>query len=121
MTKEYKIVKEDKEIMTKEIYERCRDMGLEDVFKQAIRLNFMSMTNSKFMEIMKVYDEVYDKPLTKSQMNCSTCRLNALKKLGTDYFAYEQEMAKEEMAKRQEKRKAGRPRKIDLEATEGEE
>lgn len=111
--------------MTKEQYERLQKFEAE--LRYAVRMNFMSMTNGKFAELVMIYKDVYGQELNKRQIGCSTCRLNALKRLGKDYFAYQQELAEKEKAERLEKaeepkveepkkKKAGRPRKIDLDA-----
>lgn len=115
--------------MTKEQYERLEKFEAE--LRYAVRMNFMSMTNGKFAELVMIYKDVYGQELNHRQMGCSTCRLNALKRLGKDYFAYQQELAEKEKAERlnaeepkseepkveePKKKKAGRPRKIDLDA-----
>ncbi len=110
--------------MTKEQYERLEKFEAE--LRYAVRMNFMSMTNGKFAELTMIYKDLYGQELNKRQMGCSTCRLNALKRLGKDYFAYQQELAEKEKAERlnveepkseePKKKKAGRPRKIDLDA-----
>lgn len=111
--------------MTKEQYERLQKFEAE--LRYAVRMNFMSMTNGKFAELVMIYKDLYGQELNKRQMGCSTCRLNALKRIGKDYFAYQQELAEKEKAERLEKakestvdepkkKKAGRPRKIDLDA-----
>lgn len=111
--------------MTKEQYERLQKFEAE--LRYAVRMNFMSMTNGKFAELVMIYKDLYGQELNKRQMGCSTCRLNALKRLGKDYFAHQQELAEKEKAERLEKakestvdepkkKKAGRPRKIDLDA-----
>ena len=116
--------------MTQEDYERLK--SYEQELKYAVRMNFMSMPQGKFNEIMAIYKDVYGTELSKAQRNCSTCRLNALKRLGNDYFAHQQEYAKKlqeeaqkaeeidvtdylvEPAPKKTTKKAGRPKKINL-------
>lgn len=81
--------------MTKEQVERLQKY--EQELNWALHQNFMSMTNSKFNEIMSVYNEIYETPLSRSQMNCSTCRLNAVKRLAKDYFNTKADIGNEEL------------------------
>lgn len=103
--------------MTKEQYEKLTQY--EQELRYAVKLNFMSMPNSKFNDIMAIYNELYP-ALNPRQLACSTCRLNALKKMGADYFSYQQAIAEEQKEEREEenKPKRGRPKKIDLDAVE---
>lgn len=109
--------------MTQAQYEKLT--AYEKELRYAVRMNFMSMTNGKFEELLVIYKELYGNTLTKGQKGCSTCRLNVLKRMGNDYFALQEKMAIEEKKKRMEeegqapvvtKKKAGRPKKIDLDA-----
>ena len=104
--------------MTREQYDKLQQY--EQELRYAVRMNFMSLSNGKFGEIMTIYKEMYGEMLNKSQMGCSTCRLNALKRIGNDYFGFQQELAKKEKEERLSetttKKKAGRPKKIDLDA-----
>lgn len=81
--------------MTKEQVERLQKY--EQELNWALHQNFMSMTNSKFNEIMSVYNEIYETPLSRSQMNCSTCRLNAVKRLAKEYFNTKTDIGNEEL------------------------
>lgn len=81
--------------MTKEQVERLQKY--EQELNWALHQNFMSMTNSKFNEIMSVYNEIYETPLSRSQMNCSTCRLNAVKRLAKEYFNTKADIGNEEL------------------------
>ena len=92
--------------MTKEQLEKLSKYEKE--LNYAVKLNFMNLGNGVFNEILKVYEELYNSTLTKSQYNCASCRLKALKKIGEDYFA-----AKEEAEKEAEKKKPGRPKKME--------
>lgn len=79
----------------------------EDIFNRAIKLNFLHLGQSEFNEIMAVYEK-YFPALNKSQMNCGSCRLTAVKKLGEAYFAMP------------EPKKRGRKPKIEDNADNGE-
>lgn len=107
--------------MTKELLEKCKPYEMQ--FKWAIRSNFIHMTHKDFSVIASLYKEAYGTALTKNQMTCNTCRLNALKKLGEDYFNAVQEIAIEEKEERlnndeapkeEKKKKGGRKPKIDI-------
>lgn len=111
--------------MTREFYEKL--LPYEQKFRWAIKSNFISMSQGDFAQIAELYQELYGKGLTKSQTTCNTCRLNALKKLGNDFFAKQEEIAQreakktakaaaEENNKSEETKKVGRPPKIDLNA-----
>lgn len=72
----------------------------------AYKNSFVHMAGSDFEVVAKIYAEVFGGPLTKSQMACNTCRLNALRKLGELYAAQGE--------KKESKR--GRPKKLDVNA-----
>lgn len=107
--------------MTKEMIEKCKKFEMH--FKWAIRSNFIHMTHKDFSEVAALYKEQFGTALTKAQMTCNTCRLNALKRLGEDYFNALQDIAVEEKEERQnndeapkeeKKKKGGRKPKIDI-------
>lgn len=75
----------------------------EDILDKAVNKNFLHLSNSEFGVLAKIYGDLYG-PLSKREMNCNTCRLKALKKMGNDYFR-----------SKEKKRGPGRPRKINLE------
>ena len=104
--------------MTKEQYDKLQPY--EQELRYAVRMSFMSMPNSRFNELHTIYKEIYGTALNKAHINCSTCRLRALQRMGNDFYAFQQELAKEEAEKRkveeQPKKKVGRPKKIDLDA-----
>jgi hypothetical protein len=85
----------DKEFL--EYYEKY-----EEVLENAINLSFIHLTYAEFGEIVKHYKDVFGKELRKSQLNCNSCRLKALKDLG---YKYREIKAKP---------KKGRPAKINL-------
>jgi hypothetical protein len=62
----------DKEFL--EYYEKY-----EEVLENAINLSFIHLTYAEFGEIVKHYKDVFGKELRKSQLNCNSCRLKALK------------------------------------------
>ena len=93
--------------MTQEIFERLNKF--EKVLSNAVRCDFVRVSSLDFCEIAGIYAQLFGVELTQRQKNCNTCRLNALKKVGEEYFAYQQELAR----KQTEKRKGGRPKKIE--------
>lgn len=100
--------------MTKELVDNCKEF--EQAFNWAIKSNFVRMTNTDFSRVAVLYKEATGKTLSASQMTCNTCRLNTLKTLGKEYFkwkAFYEQLEKEKEDK--PKKKAGRPRKINLE------
>lgn len=112
--------------MTREQYDKLQEF--EQDLRYALRMNFMSIGNGRFKELMNIYKEMYGVGLTLRQSSCSTCRLNAIKRIANDYNEFQQRLAEEEKKTREEeaidleleedkpKKKAGRPRKIDLDA-----
>lgn len=103
--------------MTREQVEQCKEF--EQDFRWAINTNFIHMDNTRFSKVAKLYKDILGVAMTKNQMTCNTCRLNAMKALGNDYFASRDAFAKEDREKEKEeaeapKKKAGRPRKIDI-------
>ena len=107
--------------MTNEQFERLKPY--EQELKWAHRQNFLSMGNGRFGELMVIYKELYNSELNKSQRACGTCRLRAVKRIATDFFDHAQNLAIAEKEERlnepteedKPKKKAGRPRKINLE------
>lgn len=75
----------------------------ESVLENAIRLSFIHLSFSEFKLFADIYEKVFEKKLTKSQLNCNSCRLSAIKRLGEKYFQLKN------------KPKKGRPAKINLE------
>lgn len=75
----------------------------ESVLDNAIRLSFIHLTFSEFKVFADLYEKIFGRKLTRTELNCNTCRLNALKKLGDKYFELKN------------KPKRGRPAKINLE------
>lgn len=97
--------------MKKELYDKAKEF--ENIFKYALKMDFLRVTPEVFNEIMKIYEEHFEKKLSKSQRQCNTCRLKAIKEIGRVYFE-EQEKQKEQQPK-SEGKKRGRPRKLDVE------
>lgn len=74
----------------------------------AYKNSFVHMLGTEFLKVAEIYKEITGTALTKSQMGCNTCRLNALRKLGEMYSNYNEEPAK----------KKGRPKKLNKENAE---
>lgn len=107
--------------MTREQFEKCKEW--EQQLRWAVKSNFVHMNNTDFSKVAAIYKEVFGEGLTLAQMTCNTCRLRTLKRLGEDYFNYEQKLAqeaKEERTQETEKKKAGRKKKIDINGTESD-
>lgn len=90
--------------LTKTQYEKLKpwEKEITNAYKNA----FVHMAGSEFNKIALLYAEITGKELTKSQMGCNTCRLNALRKLGELYVNYNKE-----------KTNKGRKPKLDVEET----
>ena len=109
--------------MKKELYDKAKEF--ENIFKYALKMDFLRVTPEVFNEIMKIYEEQFGKKLSKSQKQCNTCRLKAIKEIGKVYFEEQEEQEKQKEQKEQEKqeeqpsksegKKRGRPRKLDVE------
>lgn len=97
----YKTMEGNKKL-TKEQYEKL--VPFEKNLVAAYKNNFVHMSGSDFEEVAKVYAEIFQ-PLTKSQMGCNTCRLNALRKLGELFVKFGGEEKKAT--------KRGRPKKLE--------
>lgn len=96
--------------LTKEQYEALQQY--ERNLKNAASKSFVHMSGEDFEKVAKIYADVFGETLTKSQMGCNTCRLNALRKLGELYVAYERH------EEPKVPKKAGRPRKLERDADE---
>lgn len=66
----------------------------KDVFKKAVNFDFIHLTSNEFNEIASLYTQYVGKTITKSQMNCNSCRLKIVKELGQRYLEMEQEEIK---------------------------
>lgn len=98
--------------MIKEIYNKL--IKWDSTLYNAHRLNFVHLTNSEFVELKAIYEENYNKKLTKSQLNCNSCRVKIIKELAKDYLSTKEKELKE-INEDEPKKKVGRPKKIDIE------
>ena len=64
--------------MTKEQFEKLKPY--EETIMNAFKRSFVHMPGTEFIKVAEIYAEIFGTPLTKSQMSCNTCRLNALVK-----------------------------------------
>lgn len=98
--------------MTREQYEKL--VPYERTLMNAYKNNFVYMPATDFSKVAEIFAEVFSKPLTKSQMGCNTCRLNALKKLGEEYSKFKSEMENTNTTSKPEIKtnKSGRPKKL---------
>lgn len=88
--------------LTKVQYEALKPY--EKNILNAYNNSFVHMLASDFSKVAELYADITGEPLTKSQMGCNTCRLNALRKLGEAYSRYGE--------KEKVKTKSGRPKKL---------
>ena len=98
--------------MTKEIYSKL--IKWDSTLLNAHKLNFVHLTNTEFIELKKIYEEYKNKEVTKSQLNCNSCRVKIIKELAKDYLATK-EKELQEIKEDEPKKKVGRPKKIDIE------
>lgn len=91
--------------LTKEQYEKLKPY--EKNILAAYKHSFVHMPGDEFTKVAEIYTDVFKETLTKSQMGCNTCRLNALRKLGELYDKYGKE------------KKTSKPRKQKLEKADG--
>lgn len=91
--------------LTKEQYEALKPF--EKNLTNAAKNNFVHMLGSDFEKVAEIYAGVFGERLTKSQMGCNTCRLNALRKLGGLYINYGKEHTKKTRPKKLEKNGSG--------------
>ena len=94
--------------MTQEQFERLKEYEKE--IMNAYKNNYVHMPGTRFNEVAKLYAEITGTELTKRQMGCNTCRLNALRKLGELYSNYTE-------PKKTKNNKRGRPEKLNGEGT----
>ena len=106
--------------MKKELYDKAKEF--ENIFKYALKMDFLRVTPEVFNETMKIYEEQFDKKLSKSQKQCNSCRLKAIKEIGKVYFEEQEKQEKQKEQEKQEEqppksegKKRGRPRKLDVE------
>ena len=109
--------------MKKELYDKAKEF--ENIFKYALKMDFLRVTPEVFNSIMEIYEEHFGKQLSKSQRQCNTCRLKAIKEIGRVYFEEQEKQEKQKEQEKQEEqegqppksegKKRGRPRKLDAE------
>lgn len=104
-------------LLTEEQYNKSKQW--EQAFRWALKSNFVGLKTSEFQQVMVIYEEVFGEGLNSRQMSCNTCRLNALKKLGQVFNDTKALMEKKEEEDKEdkavpEKKKPGRPKKIDI-------
>lgn len=80
----------------------------------AYKNSFVHVSGADFIKIAQIYQDITGKALTKSQMNCNTCRLNTLKKLGKEYLDYQEYLKQQSEETIEEKPKTNRGRKKKL-------
>lgn len=91
-------------MITEEQYEKLKPW--ETALNNAVDNKFVHMTMADFKQVAAIYTEITGTILRPSQMNCNTCRLNTLTKLGQMYREY--------IKPKEEKKKTnrGRPKAI---------
>lgn len=92
--------------MNRETYDKL--IKWDSVLLNAFRLNFLHLNAVEFQELRLIYEENFNKKVTKSQMNCNSCRVKIVKELAKDYLEFKENDLKP-------KKKVGRPKKIDIE------
>ena len=90
-------------ILTKEQYEKLTPY--KEALRAAYKNSFVRVSGNEFLKIAEIYKEIFENPLTKSQMGCNTCRLNALRKLGELYENYTEEENKKKTEKKARQKK----------------
>ena len=80
--------------LTKKQYDKLTPYARE--LRAAYKNSFLHMSGADFLKVAEIYKEVFESELTKTQMSCNTCRLNALRKLGELYVNYVPEEKKKE-------------------------
>lgn len=88
--------------LKKEQYEKLKQY--EKHLLAAYKNSFVHIGANDFMAVAGIYAEVFGESLRKSQMNCNTCRLNTLKKLGELYANYTESEKKKEAKKERMKK-----------------
>lgn len=64
-------------------------LPIERQLRSAIESNYARLSATEFAVFCGAYKEVLGVELTRSEQNCNVCRLKALKKLGKEYFDYQ--------------------------------
>lgn len=72
-----------------------------DVFRKAVNFDFIHLSSSEFQTIASLYTEFTGKTITKSQMNCNSCRLKVVKELAVKYFQLKEEEEKNKQSQKE--------------------
>lgn len=103
---DYKLTIARNMTLTKEQYEKLQPW--EKQIKAAYKSSFVRMTSADFGKVAELYKEITGIALKPSQLNCNTCRLNTLRKLGELYTKYEEEKAEKKVKKERAKKLEGK-------------
>lgn len=81
-------LKKSTNIMTLDKYNRIKPF--ETPLRTTIKSNYAYITKSDFDTLMNIfYDNEADKHISKSAYNCTKCKLKELKRVATEYFAFQ--------------------------------
>lgn len=64
-------------------------LPIERQLKSAVKSNYARLTQIEFDMFCDIYKDLYGTELTAREKNCNNCRLKALKRVGNDYFEYQ--------------------------------
>lgn len=83
--------------MTKDIYQKLEPWRGQ--LKSCVKSKFIRLSQGEMKVINGIHKELFGTELSKSQMTCNTCRLNACVRIGNEIIKYEDWHAKRNKSK----------------------
>lgn len=112
--------------MNTDIMNECKQY--EQVFNNALKLNFMRLSMDDWNKIAVIYEKHFNRKIKTSERGCGNCRLRIVKELGAAYLNEQAKQQKamelkkaeqvKELKNTEKPKKKGRPKKINLDETE---
>lgn len=72
--------------MTQEIYNKLK--CYESVLKNANDNKYFKLSSDEFNEIAGIYTEIFNKKITKAQLNCNSCRVKIVKEIAKAFLNF---------------------------------
>lgn len=74
--------------MTQEIYNKLK--CYESTLSNANDNKYFKLNSDEFNDIADIYTEVFNKKITKAQLNCNSCRVKIVKEIAKAFLNFKQ-------------------------------
>lgn len=72
--------------MTQEIYNKLK--SYESVLKNANDNKYFKLSSDEFNDIADIYTQIFNKKITKAQLNCNSCRVKIVKEIAKAFLNF---------------------------------